>query len=222
MARDEFSAAIKDTLAKRVGFRCSNPGCRQATSGPQEDAHGVVNVGVAAHITAASAGGPRYNPNLDSAERGAIANGIWLCQTCAKLVDSDETAYSVDRLRDWKRTAEATAADELESRRAPNSGIEAVSLEAWRIMPDLLGEMRDDLAQDASGLVREFVALPNRNCIWNPSKPRFTYYQSEHENLILKIDWLMDMGLVTQVQSGDSRIYRMTTAFAQSLQRATA
>ena len=30
--RDDFSAATKELLARRVGFKCSNPGCRQPTS----------------------------------------------------------------------------------------------------------------------------------------------------------------------------------------------
>jgi hypothetical protein len=32
--RDEFLDDTKDLLAKRVGMRCSNPNCRQPTSGP--------------------------------------------------------------------------------------------------------------------------------------------------------------------------------------------
>src|SRR5437899_8109263 len=55
--RDEFSVGTKELLAKRVGYRCSNPECRQPTSGPQEDPAKVVNIGVAAHITAASPDG---------------------------------------------------------------------------------------------------------------------------------------------------------------------
>ena len=30
--RDDFSPAVKEILAKRVGFRCSNPVCRQRAS----------------------------------------------------------------------------------------------------------------------------------------------------------------------------------------------
>jgi len=88
--RDDFLIPVKDTLAKRVGFRCSNPGCRKPTSGPQEDPAKSVNVGVAAHITAAASDGPRYDPALSSDERKSPPNGIWLCQSCAKLVDNDE------------------------------------------------------------------------------------------------------------------------------------
>lgn len=34
--RDDFNPEVKDVLAKRVGARCSNPNCRQTTSGPRE------------------------------------------------------------------------------------------------------------------------------------------------------------------------------------------
>ncbi len=47
--RDDFPLPVKDALAKRVGYRCSNPQCRQSTSGPQDDPTKFVNTGVAAH-----------------------------------------------------------------------------------------------------------------------------------------------------------------------------
>lgn len=92
--RDNFSNDVKNLLARRAGMKCSNPNCRQPTSGPQEDPEKAVNVGVAAHICAASSGGPRYDPNMTSEERSSSSNGIWLCQTHAKLVDNDEQRYT--------------------------------------------------------------------------------------------------------------------------------
>ena len=59
--RDEFTEKTKATLAKRVGSRCSNPDCKQATQGPHDEPSKASSVGVAAHITAASQGGHRYN-----------------------------------------------------------------------------------------------------------------------------------------------------------------
>jgi hypothetical protein len=56
--RDDFDAKTKETLARRVGYRCSNPDCGKLTSGPQEDPTKVLNIGVAAPITAAPLGGP--------------------------------------------------------------------------------------------------------------------------------------------------------------------
>lgn len=104
--RDEFSAQTIDQLAKRAGNVCSNPGCKRPTFGAAKSHDGVVNVGVASHITAAAPGGPRYDPNLTREQRRHQSNGIWLCQTHGKAVDSDEEHFTVEMLRDWKRLAE--------------------------------------------------------------------------------------------------------------------
>lgn len=114
MCRDDFSRQIIDTLGKRVGVRCSNPSCRKLTTGPREHSDKIVNIGVAAHITAASPRGPRYNANLSDQERSSIENGIWLCQNCAKLVDNDPGRYCVEVLRMWKSEAEHAALQEIE------------------------------------------------------------------------------------------------------------
>jgi hypothetical protein len=114
MARDDFSTAAIRILAARAGYRCSNPGCRKPTSGPQDDPAKTINIGVAAHITAAAPGGPRYDPRLSAEERSAIDNAIWLCQSCAKLIDSDESRYGVQLLHAWKVDAEKAALDSLE------------------------------------------------------------------------------------------------------------
>ena len=55
--RDDFTDEVKRILAARTGNACSNPDCRAVTSGPQNDPTKAVNVGVAAHITAAAEGG---------------------------------------------------------------------------------------------------------------------------------------------------------------------
>ncbi|OEF98855.1 hypothetical protein BHF71_10690 [Vulcanibacillus modesticaldus] len=111
--RDDFNQKTKDTLYKRVGGFCSNPNCVVATTGPHSDNKKIKNIGVAAHITAAEEGGPRYDPNLSSKERKSIENGIWLCQNCAKLIDNDETLYPVELLLEWKKEAEKKAEDRI-------------------------------------------------------------------------------------------------------------
>jgi len=111
--RDDFDARTKETLARRVGYRCSNPDCRKLTSGPQEDPTKAVSIGVAAHITAASEGGPRYALSLSPEERRSVENGLWLCQNCAKLIDSDVQRYTPELLRKWKRQAEQRAQNEI-------------------------------------------------------------------------------------------------------------
>ncbi len=105
-SRDDFSQKVKDILCERVGGKCSNPDCRHETKGPHSDSKKRVSIGQAAHITAASKGGPRYNPNMTSEQRRDIENGIWLCDSCAKMIDSDENQYPVELLKMWKSMAE--------------------------------------------------------------------------------------------------------------------
>ena len=117
--RDDFSKANRDMLARRVGDRCSNPDCRQLTSGPRSDPAKSIDVGVAAHICAAAPGGPRFDATMTSEERSSIENGIWLCQKCAKLIDNDEARFTAGVLEEWKRIAEATALLEIRGPRRP-------------------------------------------------------------------------------------------------------
>lgn len=98
-------------LAARVNYRCSNPNCNAQTGGPQVEPAKALNLGVAAHITAAAPGGPRYDTTLTPEERADIVNAVWLCQTCAKLADNDPARFDAAALRDWKTNAELQAFD---------------------------------------------------------------------------------------------------------------
>ncbi len=75
--RDDFSKKTIKALAQRASYACSNPDCNSNTQGP-DSATGTVNIGVAAHITAASVKGPRYDPLKSREERQSLHNGIWL------------------------------------------------------------------------------------------------------------------------------------------------
>lgn len=108
--RDDFPEDVKQALCNRVANRCSH--CGTVTSGPQDDESKAVNLGVAAHITAASPRGPRYDPTLTPDERRHASNGIWLCQNHAKMIDND-ARYSPTVIREWKAAAEARADREV-------------------------------------------------------------------------------------------------------------
>jgi len=129
LGRDDFSKPIIDTLAKRAGFLCSNPDCRQPTIGANEVNDKSTSIGEAAHITAAAEGGPRYSGELTPDQRSDITNGIWLCSNCATLIDKDTEKYTVLLLHEWKGGVEAESrlklsggykAKEAESKTLPN------------------------------------------------------------------------------------------------------
>jgi len=111
--RDEFNRDIKETLSKRVALHCSNPQCRKLTIGPNSNENKTTNIGVAAHITAASPGGPRYDESIDTEIRSSIPNAIWLCQSCAKLIDSDIQKYPKEILLKWKQDLESETENRL-------------------------------------------------------------------------------------------------------------
>lgn len=88
------------------GKKRSNPYCRKETKGPHSNEAKRVSIGQAAHITAASPGGARYDSNLTPEQRSSIKNAIWLCNDCAKMIDNDEEQYPVELLYTWKNYAE--------------------------------------------------------------------------------------------------------------------
>lgn len=102
--RDNFHPNIIEALAKRASYICSNPNCRSLTICPSiEDAEKYIYVGIAAHITAASAKGPRFDSSLTSEQRSSIENGIFLCATCATTIDKNNGLdFPAPLLRDWK------------------------------------------------------------------------------------------------------------------------
>ncbi len=111
--RDDFTRPTVEIMAKRTGYLCSNPACRQLTVGANEIENKTTSIGIAAHITAASINGPRFDATLTPDQRSHINNGIWLCSNCAKLIDSDMEKYSVSNLQAWKLDAEEESRKKL-------------------------------------------------------------------------------------------------------------
>ena len=95
---------IKQNTIKRLyglsGNVCANPDCHHKLS------NGENHFSEIAHICAAKPNGPRYVPNMTDEERRSIGNLILLCDSCNKLVDSDEKKYSISLLKEWKKKHE--------------------------------------------------------------------------------------------------------------------
>jgi hypothetical protein len=105
--RKGFSEKVKKSLALRVAYRCSYPGCNAITVGADiQNEHDFIVVGEAAHIYAASDNGPRGNTLMSIKDRSSISNGIWMCRKHARLIDEDIITHSADTLKEWKKKAE--------------------------------------------------------------------------------------------------------------------
>lgn len=104
--RDDFTSRTVLVLAQRVSYLCSHPECRKLTIGPHSDPTKSINLGEAAHISAAAPGGKRYDPAMTPFQRRSPNNGIWLCSTHATLIDRDENQFSTSLLHEWKADAE--------------------------------------------------------------------------------------------------------------------
>ncbi len=101
-SRDDFTDKVRRTIAERAAYICSNPICRRPTIGPHSEPDKSLKTGIACHVHAAAAGGPRFDENQTPEQRRSIENAIWLCAICSGIVDKDSPAYSAARLREWK------------------------------------------------------------------------------------------------------------------------
>lgn len=199
--RDDFNQRTKDILFKRARAKCSNPECRRETSGAHSEEDKAINTGFAAHITAASPGGPRYDPSLSDEKRKSPSNGIWLCGRCAKLIDSDASKYTVELLRTWKTIAEA--GDEREAAKL------AVFSKIEKIMPELLEEMCKDLAEHPSR--REFILMKKSWSYGMAGGYRpLVYHYDDHDHLDDKITILCNHGLVVDITYNNTKRYNFT------------
>jgi energy-coupling factor transporter ATP-binding protein EcfA2 len=127
--RAEFSAATRKILAERAGYQCSVLNCGRSTVGPGQG-QAVVNIGMAAHIYAASPGGPRGTGGLSAAERREPENGIWCCYIHGKAIDSNAgDGFSAIQLKAWKRLHEARKSAEILGLPQVNLGlVESISV----------------------------------------------------------------------------------------------
>jgi len=204
MARqDDFSADVKELLAKRVGVRCSNPNCRQGTSGPAADPKKSLNIGVAAHITAASPGGARYDEALTSDERRGPDNGIWCCQNCAKLVDNDAAVYTVDLLKRWKSWSEEAARLLIDSPLKESSqAVPDEDLIRFYMQCFDRPAFQDQFVQEGSmpafdQAIEDTIIAINTGCL--RARDGQILFQSKGKAFLQRADWRMQMDAIVDL-----------------------
>jgi hypothetical protein len=116
--RDNFPKPVVDALGKRAAFICSNPDCRAQTLAPSDtEPSKYLYIGKAAHIHAASEGGPRYSAGMSAEKRAGIENAIFLCSGCAEMIDKNNGVdFPEEVLREWKAAHKSWIAQNLNKR----------------------------------------------------------------------------------------------------------
>lgn len=203
MARtDDFPMKVKTNLSKRVNLHCSNPLCDRPTSGPASNSNdGTISIGAAAHITAASPGGPRFDPAMTSAVRSSIETAIWLCQNCATLIDKDVARFSATTLKKWKLEAEEKYQTDLENRYA---------VPTQELDPDLVAAEEDILLGAIAGHNGNMVVFGERNG-WDTVTINGEHYSTSEFERSLYVQAmlnLLELGLARR--RGTDRAYELT------------
>jgi len=109
--------------------------------------------------------------------------------------------YLADRFTDQRRKQDST------------SEAQKKFVQVKAAMPALVAEMLQDLNNDQSQSIREFVVTPNKRVTFNSSKPRFIYYEDDLNGLRLHVDRLFEGGYLDDVTVGNAPIYRMREHF---------
>lgn len=87
--------------------KCAFPKCTT----PLVDAPSGKVTGRICHIKASSSGGPRYDATQTAEERHGFDNLVLMCPVHHDVIDADEEAYSVERLRKIKNENEQQATE---------------------------------------------------------------------------------------------------------------
>ncbi len=82
-----------------------------------------------------------------------------------------------------------------------------------QIMPNLIGEMAEDLALDTENEMDEFIILAHEREKYDSQTPRFVYYENKHPDLKSQVALLEKEGYIHAVSKEEIPIYRMTQDF---------
>ena len=190
-SRDDFLDSVKIQLAGRAGWICSFPDCGQSTTGPSRDSEEkMIKNGIAAHISAAAKGGPRYDESMTPEQRCHINNGIWMCPTHGSLIDKEKTAYTIEQIRAWKKNAEASAARQLEYKQPflPNQVFSRYSIKDTRILSaysEILSFSNIELIREEpfGSIVRHEVINPLYAVLNIQNNPAYFFQDADLERL---------------------------------------
>lgn len=115
-----FLPAVKDLVAYRAAYVCSNPDCLRLTAGPSLAGPNLkVKIGEAAHIIGEKSGSARSTFPINGLIND-ISNAIWLCSSCHTEIDKNNGVdHPPNQLRQWKADIEARIAAILKTHQSP-------------------------------------------------------------------------------------------------------
>jgi len=111
--------------------------------------------------------------------------------------------YFADKYTDQRKEKEAASREKRKFR------------DLRKVMPELFYEIKEDIVGDKNGLVKEFMVIPNERLTVTSSKPRFIYYEEQHQDLRNKLSLLLDAGFLEDVSVTNTPIFRMSDKFVE-------
>lgn len=189
MARDNFPKKTTEALKQRVAYRCSNPECRVPTIGPGSEDIKSNSIGIAAHISGASPGGPRYSSSMSQADRISFENGLWLCANCSIKIDKDVQHYTVELLKEWKASAEQAANQELGKKLITKNEIQdtlaaVLGGNPKKLIPDAIANIHEVSSDLLESLDPRFKVITS----YNEGISRFEIHAKENATIQMKIN----------------------------------
>lgn len=112
MSRNYTDRDLK-LLFGKAGMYCAFPDCRARLLAKATGADDEAVLAYIAHIVAHSDTGPRANPDFPAELRDRYPNLMLLCGHHHRLVDAQDSEYTVEQLRAWKEDLEAWVEERL-------------------------------------------------------------------------------------------------------------
>lgn len=100
-------------LFGKAGMYCAFPGCGQRLLASSTDADDEAVLAYIAHIVAHSDTGPRADPSFPKEERDRYPNLVLLCGHHHRLVDAQDSSYTIGQLQEWKYDIESWVEERL-------------------------------------------------------------------------------------------------------------
>ena len=178
-------------------------------------------VGDECHIVSGKPNGPRYESEFPVDVIDSYSSLILLCRVHHKIIGDQPETFTADILGQLKANHERWIADALASATLLESlsetkSIEAALLKVKSSMPELIVEIKEDLAKEGNEFIREFFII-SKCWTLNAIDRCFVYYFEDHENLQGKIHILENYGFVVDVTPKNTKKYRMTEEFVNLL-----